>query len=495
MKSLNKLFRLAALSLCIAVQPILTKAQTVTPMVAAGDWHSLGLKSDGTVWAWGCNMGDNFMPGSGQLGIGSEIDHVEQPVQVSGLTNITAIAAGGDHSLALKNDGTVWMWGRVPASSPSTNNLTPVHVPGLTNVTAIAAGNSLSLALKSDGTVWVWGWCLGDNTINGSITPVQVKGENGNGFLTDVKAIAAGETHALVLKNDGTVWAWGVNSYHGYGSGQLGDGTTTDRWAPVQVKGENGNGFLTGVTAIAAGGTHSLAMKSDGSVWSWGYKVTLGDGGISGGDRPTPATVIGINNPNNAAITAGCSHSLVLKNDGTVEGWGFNGYGQLGVGSDNNNYSTPERMHNMSNVRAFAGGEGHSVLLKNDGSVWTVGGNRLGQLGDGTDIHKLEPVQVVGPGGTGWLNLGAASQQTCAVITAEKIRVYPNPTTGLLHVTDALQGIEIVDVLGRIVVVGATHALPLQSAITLDISHLPAGVYFVALTTETGKTVKKIIKE
>jgi alpha-tubulin suppressor-like RCC1 family protein len=187
------------------------------------------------LFAWGDND-------YGQLGTGTTTNYIPSyiPVQVSGLTGVTAIAGGRGHSLALKGDGTVWAWGD--------NSSTPGQVNNLTGVTAIAAGGGHNLALKGDGTVWAWGYNpngqlgTGTTTISSTI-PVQVSG------LTGVTAIAAGGNHSLAPKGDGSVWAWGYDQH-----GQLGNGTATDSSTPVQVSG------LTGVTAIAAGEEHSLAL-------------------------------------------------------------------------------------------------------------------------------------------------------------------------------------------------------------------------------------------
>src|SRR6266852_1223026 len=200
-------------------------------------------QSPGTAQAWGRNT-------SGQLGDGTEDIARITPVSVSGLTNVTAIAAGSDHSLALLSDGTVMAWGQnfsgQLGDGTFTGRLTPVAVSGLTNVIAIAGGGFHSLALLSDGTDMAWGYNadgeLGDGTFTTRTTPVAVR------ELTNVAAIAGGFQHSLALLSDGTDMAWGYNFY-----GQLGDGTTIDKTTPVGVSG------LTNVTAIAAGSDHSLA--------------------------------------------------------------------------------------------------------------------------------------------------------------------------------------------------------------------------------------------
>jgi len=205
----------------------------------------------GTVSAWGDNV-------NGQLGNGTNTTS-NTPVEVSGLSGVTALAVGFEHSLALESDGTVWGWGGNGlgqlGNGTFTDGTTPVQVLGpggvgyLTGVTALAVGgvNEHSLALKGDGTVWAWGGNglgqLGNGTFTNSNTPVQVLGPSGVGYLTGMTALAVGFEHSLALKSDGTVWAWGFNSF-----GQLGNGTFTDSDTPVQVLG------LSGVTAIGGGG-------------------------------------------------------------------------------------------------------------------------------------------------------------------------------------------------------------------------------------------------
>ncbi|MBI5696276.1 MAG: thrombospondin type 3 repeat-containing protein [Nitrospirae bacterium] len=297
-------------------------------MVSAGVFNSMALKADGTVWTWG----NNFFK---QLGNWSSIDN-RTPVYVvrqwngegwDPLADVVAVSIGDYHALALKSDGTVWAWGSnvtgQVGNNSSMNEAGSVQVTGvdgvgyLADVVAVSAGDYHSLALKADGTVWAWGYNvngqLGDNsTYYDSRTPVQVKGAGGTGYLANVVAVSAGHNRSLALKADGTVWAWGLNSY-----GQLGDNTTTDRHAPVQVLGPGGSGYLTGVVSISSGHDHSLALRSDGTVWAWGYNGSgqLGDGTQT--TRKTPVQMKGVGGAgyisDAVAVSAGGNHSLVLQ--------------------------------------------------------------------------------------------------------------------------------------------------------------------------------------
>ena len=229
---------------------------SVTPQIAGGRVHAIALKSDGTVWAWGYNA-------YGQLGDGTTAWSRPTPVQVSGLSGVTAIAAGGYHTIALKSDGTVWTWGANGngqlGDGTTTERKTPVQVSGLSSVTAIAAGSSHTIALKSDGTVWTWGangsGQLGDGTNTERTTPVQVSG------LSGVTAISGGESHTITLKSDGTVWTWGANA-----SGQLGDGTYTSRTTPLQVKDLNLHVSVTPTPTPAITPTPSSTPGGKGSI-------------------------------------------------------------------------------------------------------------------------------------------------------------------------------------------------------------------------------------
>ncbi len=276
----------------------------------------------------------------------------------------------------------------------------PGEVAGLTNVVAVSAGQQFSLALLSDGTVWAWGrndnGQLGDGTITDRSSAVLVAG------LSGVTAVSAGTYHSVARRSDGTVWAWGNNAY-----GQVGDGTVTTRVSPVQVSG------LSGVSAVVAGGYHSVARKSDGTVWAWGNNSSGQVGDATTTTRPSPVQVSGLSGV--TAVSAGGSHSVARQSNGTVSAWGYNVDGELGDGTTTNR-SSPVQVSGLSGVTAVSAGRFHNVARRSDGTVWAWGYNAIGQLGDGTTTTRLSPVPV--PGLTRVATVSAGSSHTVVLRSA-----------------------------------------------------------------------------
>ncbi|UCB47451.1 MAG: RCC1 repeat-containing protein [Spirochaetota bacterium] len=415
----------------------------------AGYYHTIALKEDGSVWIWGSND-------YGQLGNGDYPNNRSKPVYVlveSGgdtLNNIVSVAAGYKHSVALKNDRTVWAWGMNNTGQlgdntniPGTYSDIPVQVVGsggggsLTGIVAVAAGMEHTVALMDDGTVWTWGrnseGQLGDgNMFTPSATPVQVLGYNGEGTLSGVVGIDAGDYHSLAVKEDGTVWAWGHNYW-----GQLGDGNSPENSkTPVQVVGYEGGGILTGIVAVSAADEHTVALKNGGTVWAWGRNNTgqLGDNtNIPGTDSDTPVQVTGEDGEgvltDVIAIGAGggqsASYTVAIEQDGTAWAWGVNSYGQLGNGNNPTGSDTPfkvagyEGQGNLSGIVALGTGLWHTVSLMEDGTIWTWGRNDSGELGDGSTTTRYTPITI-----TSAVGISAGTRHTAALLDDGTLRTW-----------------------------------------------------------------------
>jgi len=263
--------------------PVQIGSLTVWNQVAAGYYFGLAVGQNGTLWGWGKND-------EGGLGLGDSSTKYS-PVQIGSLTNWKQVACGYRHTLAVKTNGTLWSWGSNNSGVGMTNNDTrvssPVQVGSLTNWASVATGRKNSFAIKTDGTLWSCGYGYsginGDGTRTNRSSPVQI------GLLTDWKQVSCGGqsyyAHAIAVKTDGTLWAWGYNA-----SGQLGDGTRTDKSSPVQV------GALTDWKQVACGYDHSTCVKTDGTLWSWGYNASgqQGQGNIT--DRSSPVQVGALTN-------------------------------------------------------------------------------------------------------------------------------------------------------------------------------------------------------
>lgn len=278
----------------------------ITPWYATGGDHTLTLAQNGTVWAIGSNT-------FGQLGSGWADTSSDEPVRVCGLDNIKSVTAGVSHSVALKADGTVWAWGSNDKGQLGDGTFLkrdlPARIAGLSNVEAVAAGNNHVLALRRDGSVWGWGsnnlGQLAGIALESSATPLPIAG------LKDVVAIAAGAMHSTILKKDGTVWAFGYN-----GSGQLGDNSAEfNSMVPVKVTG------LDEIIAISGGYHHTIALRRDGTAWGWGSNSygQLGNGrGID--KSAAPLQISGLNGVND--ITAADNRSFAIMKGGSVMAWG-----------------------------------------------------------------------------------------------------------------------------------------------------------------------------
>jgi alpha-tubulin suppressor-like RCC1 family protein len=343
--------------------------------IGAGSGHALAATAAGVAWAWGRNI-------AGEVGDGTTTPRLTA-VPVLNVSDVTKVGGGDSHSVALTGAGEVWTWGRNAegelGDGTTTNRSTPAKVSGLSSVVALETGGYHTIAVRADGTVWA----VGRND----------EGELAVSSLTSVRAAAAGTFYTVVLKNDGTVWGSGQNW-----SGQLGyEPISGAQTTPVQV-GAWAGVPITGVASISATGQHVIAMKSDGTVWGWGYNWSgqLGNGQGTVNSQSTPVQASGLTSM--TAVAAGGNHSLALKSDGTVWTWGNNDQGQLGRTTSQPSDPLPAQLANPTDVVAIAAGWDFSLALTSDGSIWAWGRNVEGQLGDGTTINRLQPIRIADAG-------------------------------------------------------------------------------------------------
>ena len=345
---------------------------------------------------WSCGLNTQ-----GQLG-DNTIVQKSSPVQtVSGGTNWKQVAAGNSHTAAIKTDGTLWLWGGNGGGGLGDNTVasksSPVQtIAGGTNWKQVAGGklgSSHTAAIKTDGTLWLWGGNfnggLGDNTSANKSSPVQTVSGG-----TNWKQVACGTFHTAAIKTDGTLWLWGSNSYR-----QLGDNTAVNKSSPVQTIASGTNWKLVG-----CGYYHTAAIKTDGTLWLWGRNSygALGDNTVANKSSPVQ-TVSGGTNWKSVAVGAGRHHTAAIKTDGTLWTWGRNvSTGQLGDNTVANKSSPVQTVAGGTNWKLVACGGYYTVAIKTDGTLWTWGFNGNGGLGDGSSIvHRSSPIQTVA-GGTNW---------------------------------------------------------------------------------------------
>ena len=338
--------------------------------ISADNLHSLAVKADGTLWSWGWNE-------QGRLGDGTSVKIRAFPAKI--MSDVKAVATGYNHDMAIKTDNTLWSWGanndgelgNGEMSSSYEGNNKPGKI--MTDVAAVTTGHSFTAAIKTDGTLWTWGnggyGHLGDGSTENRATPKQV--------MSGVSAVSAGAGFTLAIKTDGSLWAWGFNY-----SGQLGIGTRGSfRDTPVKI--------MDDVAAVSAGSGHSMAIKTDGSLWAWGSnnKGALG----TEEDEYSPVKIM----DDVASVSAGSSHTMAIKKDGTLWGWGNNYDKQLGVSTGKAECFTPIPIDSISGVVAVQASEHHTLAIKSDGTLWGWGFNGGGQLGDGTNASRGTPVKIM----------------------------------------------------------------------------------------------------
>ena len=366
----------------------------------------------GSLWIAGKN---NY----GQLGR-SDITHRSSPIQtVSGGTNWKLVVGGGYHTAAIKTDGTLWLWGAAGngilgnGSLAATHQSSPVQtVSAGNNWKLVGSGHYHNAAIKTDGTLWTWGrnnnGTLGNNLGAALASPVQTVAGG-----TNWKLVAVGRYHNAAIKTNGTLWLWGQNT-----NGALGDNSVANKSSPVQAVGAG-----TNWKSAAGGRFHTAAIKTDGTLWAWGLNGNgqIGDNGVTPKSSPVQTIAGGTNWK---LVACGFYHTAAIKTDGTLWTWGLNGNGQIGDNGVTPKSSPVQTIAGGTNWKSVAGGGYNTAAVKTDGTLWIWGRNINGQLGDNTVVHRSSPVQTVA-GGTNWKLVTNGSYHAGAIHFYDADNLYP----------------------------------------------------------------------
>jgi len=353
-----------------------------------------------TLWTWGNGT-------FGRLGNNDTTNRLIPVTTFAGGTNWKQVSSRGSHTAAIKTDGTLWTWGAGANGKLGNNDTTDRSTPVTTFIGGndwkqVSAGANHTAAIKTNGTLWTWGTGaagrLGTNDETNRLTPVTTFAGG-----TDWKQVSGGTQHNAAIKTDGTLWTWGANY-----SAQLGTNDTTQRNTPVIT-------FAGGTNwkSVACGGYYVSAIKTDGTLWGWGNG---GSGRLATNDeatRSTPVTTF-VGGTNWKSVSCGRFHTLAIKTDGTLWGWGVGAGGKLG-NNDGANKLTP--------ITTFAGGtnwkqvsciDDFTAAVKTDGTLWVWGSNTNGRLGTNDTTQRNTPVTTFA-GGTDWKQVSCGFLHTAAV--------------------------------------------------------------------------------
>lgn len=365
-------------SLVLAVAPALAqktdsaRAANASP-VAAGTNHSLFIQS-GAIYA----AGQNSM---GQMGVTGP-PQSSTPVIVGDGNNYISVSSKAYTAVALRADGSIWGWGYnnegQAGIGTKVRQKTPARIGSDTDWVSVSAGEMHVMGVKRTGTLWAWGKNTAQQFGIGvrpefSMVPLQVGPER------NWRSVSVGFGYTLAIKKDGTLWSWGVNA-----SGMLGTGSTDAELTPVQV------GKDQDWRRVEAGQLHTMAIKKDGTLWSWGANSNgqLGNGNSDSKEQRSPAKV---GSDKWKAVSCGAQHSLGIKEDGTLWTWGaITG----GLGKDMVRKQIPTQVGSANNWVAVSAGHLHSLATQSDGSVWAWGNNTDGALGVGNNTYQFVPVKV-----------------------------------------------------------------------------------------------------
>ena len=352
-------------------------------MISAGSLHTVAIR-DGELWVWGNGAND-------RLGLGDIVNR-DTPVRVGTATDWIHVSAGDSHTMAIRADGSLWAWGSATNGktglgliSGSTN--TPTQVGTNTDWVYVSAGNAHTMGIREDAsgnrTLWAWGansdGQLGIGGTTSQNLPTRV------GLDSNWATVSAGSWHTIAVRTGGTLWAWGSNT-----NGLFGNGGTSGSFSPIQI------GTVSTWATVSAGQSHTLAVRRDGSLWAWGRNDSgqLGVGGTV--SHSLVPMRVGADN-DWASATAGSTHTLAIRTMGTLWAWGANTNGRLGDGTTTAR-NIPVLIQLGTTWAAVSAGTNHSMAIQENGTFWAWGHNQFGQLAEDFEIaQRTSPTLVTIP--------------------------------------------------------------------------------------------------
>ncbi|MBC7524999.1 MAG: T9SS type A sorting domain-containing protein [Flavobacterium sp.] len=446
--------------------------------VAAGSAHTLAIKTDGTLWAWGYNA-------YGQLGIGNLINK-NIPTQVGTDTDWKDVDASLN-SMAQKTDGTLWTWGRNQygelgngtVNGTATDSGAPVTIPTLVNTdtdwVSFTSATYRCFAIKSNGTLWGWGKnnnSLGTNDNVSHSAPVQI------GTATDWTFVDANQNYALALKSNHTLWGWGVNQNGGLSIGAA----QTSTLVPTQTGNNTADWDKIAVDIVS----RSKMIKVNGTAWAMGYGEN-GDMG-NGTNNSVNNTPTQVDSDTDWRSIASGYTTLAIKNDNSLWAWGNNSSGQIGNGTtvDSN---VPIQVSAGNSWSIIACGS-HTLAIDSTNSLYVSGYNNYGQLGDGTTTNRITRILID----------SGCNLQSKTFNEINKLELAPNPATKIAILqynlsNNTLLNITITNNLGQGLFSEKINGTAGANSVTLNVENYAAGIYYVTLTASNQKETIKLIKQ
>ena len=442
--------------------------------ITAGGGHVLGKKSNNNYFIWGYG-------GFGQLGNTTAFDEY-QPIPLPSTFTWLKLSCGSINTFGVKTDGTLWgtgsnLYGSLGVGSMINNVNVFTQIGSANNWKEITPSENFTVALKTDNTIWGWGqndgYQMGNGTCcNNQLSPILISAE------TDWKQIEGSDSRSVfAIKNNGTLWCWGSNL-----SSMLGGTQLFERMFPTQHNPD------TDWKEMSAGYDHMLILKTNNTLWAWGN----GEYGSCGDTLPVDwarFVPIQIGTSTWKTVSAGNRTSFGIKTDGTLWAWGYNNAGQLGNGNTVDQ-RLPVQIGTANNWATISAGQQHIMAQKTDGSLWAWGNNDAGQLGNGTTTNELVPTLIPVTGCT--LGNDEFGLET------SKFSIAPNPSKEEVTIKysslSTAPTIEIVSILGKIV--GNYNAKTTSGEWNVDTSSLPSGIYIVVMK-ENNSVVsqKKLVVE